>query len=347
MFNAYFVRLSQALGNEFSCNVLIAGTSLPATFKPIAPDLYMMFFKTQMELTFLQTIALKRHARQAEVLLPVLTKYNQRKLKKFGLFLPMVREKGFADILLELLQVDHFLEVERLLSFFSLQRAWITDLLVELEIAEKVKVIDFGHLAVVAFDHFRHVVDELQTLLAEAYEKRAKSLKLTDVVRQIKIPQESLFFRYLLRFMQQKFPLKLTQNILVFQKMPLSENEKTQMDEIERILRHNHLPVFSLEQVQKLTSNPLNQVNDVLWCMLTEGKIIQLNVRYFVLAEELGRILNRLKKYKRNFGDWIDIAGFRSLIPLSRKYIIVLLEYLDSQRVTQRQGNRRKILLNV
>ena len=40
----------------------------------------------------------------------------------------------------------------------------------------------------------------------------------------------------------------------------------------------------------------------------------------------------------------IDVASFKDLAGISRKYAIPLLEYLDSQRVTQRQGDRRKIL---
>jgi selenocysteine-specific elongation factor len=40
----------------------------------------------------------------------------------------------------------------------------------------------------------------------------------------------------------------------------------------------------------------------------------------------------------------IDVAQFKELTGISRKYAIPLLEYLDRQRVTRREGDRRIIL---
>jgi len=37
----------------------------------------------------------------------------------------------------------------------------------------------------------------------------------------------------------------------------------------------------------------------------------------------------------------ISLAEFRDLIQSSRKYALVLIEYFDSQKVTQRQGEKR------
>jgi selenocysteine-specific elongation factor len=40
----------------------------------------------------------------------------------------------------------------------------------------------------------------------------------------------------------------------------------------------------------------------------------------------------------------IDVAAFKELAHVSRKYAIPLLEYLDRERVTRRAGDRRLIL---
>jgi selenocysteine-specific elongation factor len=40
----------------------------------------------------------------------------------------------------------------------------------------------------------------------------------------------------------------------------------------------------------------------------------------------------------------IDVAGFKDLAGVSRKYAIPLLEYLDRERVTRRVGEQREIL---
>jgi selenocysteine-specific elongation factor len=40
----------------------------------------------------------------------------------------------------------------------------------------------------------------------------------------------------------------------------------------------------------------------------------------------------------------IDVAKFKELSDVSRKYAIPLLEYLDRERVTRRVGDAREIL---
>jgi selenocysteine-specific elongation factor len=44
-------------------------------------------------------------------------------------------------------------------------------------------------------------------------------------------------------------------------------------------------------------------------------------------------------------GTRLDVAGFKDLTGLSRKFVIPLLEYLDRERVTRRSGNDRLVLM--
>ena len=44
-------------------------------------------------------------------------------------------------------------------------------------------------------------------------------------------------------------------------------------------------------------------------------------------------------------GTRLDVAGFKELTGLSRKFVIPLLEYLDRERVTRRSGNDRLVLM--
>jgi selenocysteine-specific elongation factor len=43
-------------------------------------------------------------------------------------------------------------------------------------------------------------------------------------------------------------------------------------------------------------------------------------------------------------GARVDVAAFKELVGLSRKYAIPLLEYLDREKVTRRTGNDRVVL---
>ena len=61
----------------------------------------------------------------------------------------------------------------------------------------------------------------------------------------------------------------------------------------------------------------------------------------FVHSAALGRLAAQLTPLR---GSLIDVARFKQLTGLSRKYAIPLLEYLDRQRITLKQNDQRLIL---
>ena len=97
------------------------------------------------------------------------------------------------------------------------------------------------------------------------------------------------------------------------------------MADIEKILKANKLLIFTIENVQKNTSYSLKQINDSLWYMLEEEKFMQLDERYFIFTDEYNKIINRLKKFKRNQGDVITFDDLREITSYSRKYLIFYL----------------------
>ena len=58
----------------------------------------------------------------------------------------MISQTGsdITDLLLNLLEVEKFLEVRKLLYFFSLKSNTTLDLLVQLEIQRQVKILEFS-----------------------------------------------------------------------------------------------------------------------------------------------------------------------------------------------------------
>jgi len=54
--------------------------------------------------------------------------------------------------------------------------------------------------------------------------------------------------------------------------------------------------------------------------------------------------LRRLVATQKGKSSKMDVAKFKELTGVSRKYAIPLLEYLDRERVTKRVGDAREIL---
>lgn len=345
-FNAYFVRFFHPQAN-FSGNIQLAGENIQVNFKKIDGDLFVVYFKNQVELKFLQKVNFKNAKNSLLVLLPVLSQYNQRKLKKISEILALIETQSFSQIILQLLATEKFLAVGNLLNFFVVEKWAAIAVLTELEIAEQVKTISFDDLFITSWGHFSQNLTALENTLRQAYENREKTLKFSQLERIIKIPQTAIYFKYLLRKCYQMFPLKMLPNALIFSQLPLAAEEKERMDEIEKILKTNKLLIFTIENVQKNTPFSPKQINDALWYIINEDKFMQLNERYFIFSDEYNKIINRLKKFKRNQGDIISIDDLRTITSYSRKYIIILFEYLDKQNITQRIGNKRKIVLGV
>jgi len=343
-FNAYFVRFTHSQAN-FSGNVQIDGKSVAVSFSKISDDLFVAHFLNQVEFSFRQKIDFKNAKSHFTVLLPVLSQYNQRKLKKIAEILRSVHDAAFREILLALLTVENFLEVEGLLYFFSLERREVTEILTELELARQLKVINLNYLFVTSWEHFLRNLAAMENGLRQAYESRERTLKFSQLEKAVKIPQETVFFKYLLKKCSQEFPSKVLPNALIFSKLPLNDDEKTRMVEIEKALKAEKLLIFTIENVQKNTNYSLKQINDSLWYMLEEEKFLQLDERYFIFSDEYNKIINRLKKFKRNQGDILTFDDLRAITSYSRKYLIVLFEYWDGQNITRRQGNKRQILL--
>lgn len=344
-FNAYIVELKHR-ETTLSANLLTPnGHVIPVNFLKIGKDLFTANFKTQIEFTFLEQATLKGKNKDILVLLPLLSKYNQRKLGKIAKFLEVEEEREKYNILLNLLTVDRFLKVEELVEFFAFDRESLIDFLVEKEIHKQLKIINVANLFVTPYENFQGYLDQLNAIFTDCYTGRIKSLKLSEIEEKLKIPVVSLFFKYLVQRMSQHYSFKVLKDKIVFQKVAMSEVEKGSLEKVEDVLKKNKLFIFTIENILSASDLLHKDVNDSLWFWMESGKVLQLNEKYFMFTEDMNKILNKIKKFKRNQGEMIDIQVFRELTQLSRKYIIIIFEYFDAQKITERVENKRKILL--
>ncbi|MCP4218317.1 MAG: hypothetical protein GY765_27015 [bacterium] len=120
------------------------------------------------------------------------------------------------------------------------------------------------------------------------------------------------------------------------------------MVEIFDIIADENLIVFSVDKILELSEGLIRkEVSESLWFLAEKGEVVKLSDKYYIFTEELNKMVNKLKKFKRNQGEMIDIKTFKDISSLSRRYIIALLEYFDTKQITERIENQRKILLVV
>jgi selenocysteine-specific elongation factor len=76
--------------------------------------------------------------------------------------------------------------------------------------------------------------------------------------------------------------------------------------------------------------------------LLREKILVQMgSENLFMHHEALARLCSEIKELH---GQTLDIARFKQITGLSRKYAIPLLEYLDRQRITRKVGDQRLVI---
>ena len=78
---------------------------------------------------------------------------------------------------------------------------------------------------------------------------------------------------------------------------------------------------------------------------LDSGEIVKVTDEFYFSRTAIDQLVATLRKYADGTMDrLIDVARFKEIAGVSRKYAIPLLEYFDRSRVTQRAGDKRIIL---
>jgi selenocysteine-specific elongation factor len=85
-----------------------------------------------------------------------------------------------------------------------------------------------------------------------------------------------------------------------------------------------------------------SEMRRLVTALLRDKTIVRMgDDNLFIHSEVLKQLCAKITRLR---GSQMDVASFKQLTGLSRKYAIPLLEYLDRQRITHNQGDRRLVL---
>lgn len=131
-------------------------------------------------------------------------------------------------------------------------------------------------------------------------------------------------------------------------RVEMSPDDLVLKDNLAAIYRDAGLepPDFS-EAVQQLDAPAKREhVRKLLQLLLDAGEVKTITGEVFCDNGALEKLLRQLAGYAREHEPerLIDVAAFKELTGVSRKYAIPLLEYLDRSKITRRAGDKRLIL---
>ena len=94
---------------------------------------------------------------------------------------------------------------------------------------------------------------------------------------------------------------------------------------------------YSPPTLPELTSR---HSSDILRSLIEAGVLVKISADIVFTSEKIADLENRIRSRVKNDGPF-TVAEFRDMIGTTRKYAIPLLEYLDQQGFTRREGDAR------
>jgi selenocysteine-specific elongation factor len=123
----------------------------------------------------------------------------------------------------------------------------------------------------------------------------------------------------------------------------LTPQELAAKEQISAAFEKAGLAVPSASEVLARLGIDRARAEKLLQILLRENILLKVNEELLFHQRALGQLRDMLARRKAQ-SNRLNVTTFKELTGLSRKYAIPLLEYLDRQRITRREGDERIIL---
>ncbi len=158
-------------------------------------------------------------------------------------------------------------------------------------------------------------------------------------------------FKMTLSFLEKEGKIAAEKDVvrLASHNLELSAEEKILRERIEKIYKTAKLEVPTLENalIEAVQNTKFNkeQARKIFQLFLNSGEIVKVTEDFYFRKESVNNLTESVKEFASKTSDrLIDVASFKEIAGISRKYAIPLLEYFDRERITRRAGDKRLVL---
>ncbi len=127
-------------------------------------------------------------------------------------------------------------------------------------------------------------------------------------------------------------------------RMVLKDEEAESKGRIEEVFAAAGLQVPALNDVIAELKIEQARAHKIVTLLLRDKVLAKISGDLVFHRSALEQLRRQIAQYRMTKSKTIDVASFKELSGVSRKYAIPLLEYLDRERVTRRVGDVREIL---
>jgi selenocysteine-specific elongation factor len=125
-------------------------------------------------------------------------------------------------------------------------------------------------------------------------------------------------------------------------RVTVGEADRATMDTVERALRDADLEPPTFRDLTALIGAPAPRVRTALSLLRGEGRAVRVKEDLFFHRDALERLAKRLRAFLAERGE-ITPGEYKTLTSTTRKYTVPLMEHFDSEKLTIRTGEVRKL----
>ena len=152
-----------------------------------------------------------------------------------------------------------------------------------------------------------------------------------------------IFAEHLLRRLQQSGKIRFDEDLvrLASHQIRLQADEQAARDRLVEAFQAAGLQVPGVKDLLASLSIDGPRAQRVLAALLREGVLVRVSHELVFHSTAIRTLKENLGAFR---GQRINVAEFKALADVSRKYAIPLLEYFDRQKLTLRDGDKRRVL---
>jgi len=241
------------------------------------------------------------------------------------------------------------IEEKELVAHLGLEANILSDAAKKLAGQDKVKIISTQPLKLLSSATFSSLCKKVLKEV-EKYHQRNPFKKgiAKEELRAKALKQVSLgIMDFALEWLESEGKISVRQQHigLAEYKIELSPEEKKIKNELENIYIKGGFSPPEMKEAMDKCKMERKKAEMVFNFLIEQGMLVKISSNYIIHHKFLEELKEKLKAFAAK-KERISVPEFKQITKTTRKYAIPLLEYLDRQKITRREGDERAILLN-
>jgi selenocysteine-specific elongation factor len=207
--------------------------------------------------------------------------------------------------------------------------------------------IQFLSTRILSTEQLEKLSDQMAALVKEHHTRSPLAIGISkqELKERLGIKVSVEVFEFLLADMVQKKILGISKDLVhaAGRSVALSSEEDTGKKIILEAFRSAGLAVPSVDEVLARLKIDRARAKQIVQLLVREGALVRVTTDLMFHADSIRELRDRLRAWKAK-SPRISVGEFKEMTGISRKYAIPLLEFLDRERVTRRDGDARVIL---